>query len=210
MKVLLQESRLVLVPETRAEAAELASWRTMHANHVLMVPTDDHRGLALTDLGVREAACREPINIVSTHRDPSIRILSNFATTPFVLDDRTYQTVEGFWQGLRFAEDAERRRLSQVSGIAAKRAGREQPYGDFVTYGGRAVRVGSPDHWWLMERACTAKFTQSDAARAALLATAPRPLEHRVRRDSKSIPGVIMAHIWMRIRAKLLARNPSS
>lgn len=204
MKTLLQDERLVLIPETTAEAAELAAWRERHAQHVLLVPAEQHRGLALADLGVKEAACREPINVISTHRDPGIRILSNFATTPFELDGRPYRTVEGFWQGLRFDDEAERVRLSQATGIVAKRAGRERPYGAFVNYGGCAVRVGSPDHWALMERACQAKFTQSDAARAALVATAPRPLEHRVRRDSKSIPGVIMANIWMRIRARLL------
>jgi hypothetical protein len=54
-----------------------------------------------------------------------------------------------------------------------------------------------------MERACQSKFTQNDEAREALLATGRRPLQHKLRRDSKSIPGVIMADIWMRIRSKL-------
>lgn len=204
MKTLLQNERLILVPESAAEAAELAAWRERHADHVLAVPAAEQRGMALADLGLRAVACNEPINVISNHREASIRLLSNFATTPFEFEGRRYQTVEGFWQGLRFNDEAERERLAQVTGIVAKRAGRERPYGEFVQYGGRSVRVGSPDHWWLMEQACTAKFTQSEIARTALLATHPRPLEHRVRRDSKSIPGVIMASIWMRIRAKLL------
>ena len=54
-----------------------------------------------------------------------------------------------------------------------------------------------------MERACRAKFEQNAEARAALLATGERPLTHIVRRDSKSIPGVVMADIWMRIREGL-------
>jgi hypothetical protein len=45
-----------------------------------------------------------------------------------------------------------------------------------------------------------AKFQQNDLARTALVATGNRPLVHQVRRDSKTIPGVIMAEIWMKIR----------
>jgi hypothetical protein len=54
-----------------------------------------------------------------------------------------------------------------------------------------------------MDRACRAKFTQNWEARSALLATGGRPLVHRMRRDSRTIPGVIMADIWMRIRSSL-------
>jgi predicted NAD-dependent protein-ADP-ribosyltransferase YbiA (DUF1768 family) len=54
-----------------------------------------------------------------------------------------------------------------------------------------------------MKQACRAKFTQNAEARAALLSTGERPLTHRVRRDSATIPGVIMADIWTRIRATL-------
>ena len=54
-----------------------------------------------------------------------------------------------------------------------------------------------------MEAACRAKFAQNEVARAALLATGSRPLTHVVRRDSRAIPGVIMASIWMRIRSDL-------
>jgi len=55
----------------------------------------------------------------------------------------------------------------------------------------------------MMERACWAKFSQNEDARAALLATSPRPLTHVMRRDSMTIPGAIMAEIWMRLRARL-------
>jgi hypothetical protein len=54
-----------------------------------------------------------------------------------------------------------------------------------------------------MRRACAAKFTQDDAALAALLSTGTRPPAHRMRRDSRSIPGAMLSQIWMDIRAKL-------
>ncbi len=55
----------------------------------------------------------------------------------------------------------------------------------------------------LMRRACAAKFSQNESAREALLSTGDRPLTHKIKRDSQTIPGVIMADIWMRIRTRL-------
>ena len=37
----------------------------------------------------------------------------------------------------------------------------------------------------------------------ALVGTGDRPLMHKTRRDSRTIPGVVMADIWMRIRRTL-------
>jgi len=37
-----------------------------------------------------------------------------------------------------------------------------------------------------------------------LLATGERPLVHHVPRDSRTIPGVIMAEIWMALRSELI------
>ena len=54
-----------------------------------------------------------------------------------------------------------------------------------------------------MECACEAKFSQHEEARRALLNTKERPLVHKTRRDSRTIPGVIMAEIWTRIRSRL-------
>jgi predicted NAD-dependent protein-ADP-ribosyltransferase YbiA (DUF1768 family) len=90
-----------------------------------------------------------------------------------------------------------------LSGRQARKAGFEAAYGTTVNYAGETIPVGTWQHWALMERACTAKFTQNGDAREALMATGHRPLQHRMRRDSRSIPGVIMADIWMRIRGKL-------
>ncbi len=76
------------------------------------------------------------------------------------------------------------------------------------------MALGSPDgkpaypnqmtqHWQLMRRACRAKFEQNAGARAALLGTGSRPLVHCIRPDSRTIPGVIMADIWMKLRTIL-------
>lgn len=72
-----------------------------------------------------------------------------------------------------------------------------------VIYRAQAIQVGTWAHWQLMKRACRAKCSQHPEARRALAATGERPLSHRTRHDSRTIPGVIMAEIWMTIRRQL-------
>jgi predicted NAD-dependent protein-ADP-ribosyltransferase YbiA (DUF1768 family) len=203
MKVILKAGVLILVPETGAETAELHGWKTETAGHVLFALQDAGSGLALMDMGAKSDACNEPIQVSSQVIDPAIALIGNFADTPFVLDACGYASVESFWQGLKFEREADRRRVGALPGRQARKAGEEAGYGSTVTYAGEAIPVGTWQHWALMERACLAKFTQNGDAREALLATGDRPLQHKMRRDSRSIPGVIMAEIWMRIRTKL-------
>jgi predicted NAD-dependent protein-ADP-ribosyltransferase YbiA (DUF1768 family) len=201
MRTLLQANRLVLIPETEDEREALASWRAAHEGFVFASQPNSGEGAMLASLGPRPQACREPINVTSTSPDP-IRLISNFAPTPFGLDAVHYACVEAFWQSLRFPEQ-ERAAIAALDGGAAKRASERQPYGGSVTYGGVAIPVGTYEHWQLMRRACRAKFEQNVSARSALLGTGDRPLVHVVRHDSRTIPGVIMASIWMALRAEL-------
>lgn len=145
----------------------------------------------------------EPINIAFDATPMPLRLISNLAETSFEFDGRFYSSVEGFWQGLKFPGDADRERLACLAGHTAKSAGPKSEPGDRIVYEGREVVVGTVDHWALMERASRAKFEQDDDARAALVSTGSRPLVHKVPIDSRAIPGVIMADIWMRIRASL-------
>jgi predicted NAD-dependent protein-ADP-ribosyltransferase YbiA (DUF1768 family) len=157
----------------------------------------------LIDLGPRPDACREPINVTARSPDAMIRLISNFAHTPFELDGNTYASIEAFWQGLKFP-DAERRRLvSRLHGLEARNTGFDAEASDTLIYHGRTIRVGTSDHWHLMYLACRAKFSQHEQARAALMGTGDRPLIHKTRRDSRTIPGVVMADMWMRIRRTL-------
>jgi predicted NAD-dependent protein-ADP-ribosyltransferase YbiA (DUF1768 family) len=203
MRVILKDQILIVVPENADDELELAVWKEGRENHVLHV-AGRGTGLALTDLGPNEVVCREPINITSRSPAP-LDVISNFAPTPFDLDGERYASVESFWQGLKFATRRERREIAELPGPAARKAGEKVGYGATIEYAGVEIVVGTWAHWQLMQRATEAKFAQNEAAREVLLATAPRPLTHRTRRDSKAIPGVIMADIWMRLRAKLLA-----
>lgn len=211
MRVLFKQSLVVMVAETDAEKDALAAWRPGHCGHVFHARPDAKEGgvsLVLDDLGERLDACREPINVVSTSADPAVRMISNFAESPFALDGVRYRSVESFWQGLKFPSLQERNRIAALDGKQAQAAGRRQGYPEAIDYLGARILPGGPEHWRLMEAACRAKFAQNAEARAALLATGDRPLVHRVRRDSRAIPGIVMADIWMRTRRRL-RRNPA-
>lgn len=202
VKVLLKQGLIILVAETDVERDALATWRPAHAGHVFHAREGaaDSASLVLDDLGARLDACREPINVVSASADPSARMIGNFAEAPFTLGGVRYRSVESFWQGLKFPSAEDRARLAAMDGPQARAAGRRQGYPARIAYEGAEILPGGPDHWRLMEAACRAKFAQNADARAALLATGDRPLVHRLRRDSRMIPGVVMADIWMRTR----------
>jgi predicted NAD-dependent protein-ADP-ribosyltransferase YbiA (DUF1768 family) len=201
MKTLLQRDHLVLISESPDELAALNAWRATYDGFVFVMLPNAGSGVSLRALGPQADACREPINVTGSSPEP-IRLIANFAATPFELDGTTYACVEAFWQSLRFPL-AERPRIAALDGPAAKRASEQMPYGATIEYGGETIPVGAYAHWQLMRRACMAKFQQHDAARSALLGTGTRPLVHQVRHDSRTIPGVIMADIWMRIRTIL-------
>ena len=203
MKTILRSDRLVLVPENAAEAEQLASWKAAALDQVMTLDQNIGSGMSIKQLGHFADVCREPINVTSRHSDRAIRCIANFADTPFELDGLDYQSVESFWQGLKTEDPRERRRIAGLSGAQSKSDRSIPGYSAALEYNGARIVVGTWDHWRLMHRACLAKFQQHDGAREALLATGVRPLIHRVRRDSKVIPGVIVADIWMAIRKRL-------
>jgi predicted NAD-dependent protein-ADP-ribosyltransferase YbiA (DUF1768 family) len=203
MRALVKSGVIVLVPETDDDMDTFAGWRESAAEHVFVLRAQERGGTVLHDLGPRADACREPLNIRSRSADWRVRLISNFAPAPFELDGRDYGSVEAFWQGLKFPSAADRRRVAELHGGAARRAGEEAIPAESFKYEGQRIMPGTHAHWKLMERACWAKFTQHDETRAALVATGSRPLTHVMRRDSTTIPGAIMSEIWMRIRTRL-------
>ncbi len=205
MIVRLRDGMLIVTPQ---EGETLADWLDANAGQVFRLSAIKGGSALLQAIGPEAEACRIPINITSQTPEP-LRLISNFAHTPFELDGLAYESIEGFWQGLKFPDEADRRRLAALYGPAARDAGYHAPAADTFVYQGETARVGTFDHWRLMERACRAKFARNAAAREALLSTRGRPLVHQVKRDSKNIPGVIMAAIWMRIRERLLRTEPA-
>jgi predicted NAD-dependent protein-ADP-ribosyltransferase YbiA (DUF1768 family) len=208
MKVRVKNNLLIVTAETPEEQVAVAAWAAGMNGHVFSLTHQDERTFRLANLGPRADACREPINIISRSPDPAVKLISNLAHTPFELDGLDYGSVEAFWQGLKFPENARRREIAPLFGHEARRAGFDAPKDDTVKYQGKTIRVGTADHWQLMVAACWAKFNQHEAARKALLETKERPLMHRTKHDSRNIPGAIMADIWMRVRRGLVKRLP--
>jgi predicted NAD-dependent protein-ADP-ribosyltransferase YbiA (DUF1768 family) len=204
MKVILEKGKkmpfVVVVAECLEESAGLALWSKGREGHMFKLQINGEQSFTLHDKGRSEDACREPINALFTSSDPAVRLLSNLADTPFVLDGQLYGSVEGFWQGLYFTDEADRKRMAQLHGKKAKFSGRKTSGVDHIEYNGVSVRIGTFDHWQMMKRACSAKFSQHPEARRALLTTGDRPIVHKVRKDSKTIPGVIFADILMKVR----------
>ncbi len=205
MKLSLQNGVLGLSAETEAERAICALLMAADG-HVFRLHCATERGFALAELGPEDDACRAPLNITRSVAAP-FQPISNLAHTPFDLDGRPYASIEGFWQGLKFEDPAERRRIAKLSGAEAREAGHPVGQPPVFVHGGNSIAAGSPEHWQLMRRACAAKFDQHAGARAALKATGQRWLTHRVRRDSRTIPGAIMAQIWMDLRAGIFAER---
>lgn len=201
MKLSFQNDVIGLSAET-PEEVEICALLVAADRHIFQLHASSERGMAFSLIGPEDSARRAPINIVQSIA-PRFAPISNLAHTPFEFEGQRYASIEGFWQGLKRSEPVERRAMARLWGSEAKEVGSRVDQPSAFDWQDVAIAAGSPEHWALMRAACMAKFSQNEEARAALLATEERWLTHKVRRDSRTIPGAIMADIWMRIRAHL-------
>jgi predicted NAD-dependent protein-ADP-ribosyltransferase YbiA (DUF1768 family) len=210
MIVRLKKNLLIVSAESEQERQSLVAWAGELDGNVFLLKLQDGQTFRLTNLGSEADVRREPINVTSRSREPVIQLISNFSHTPFELDGIHYGSIEAFWQGLKFPEESRRLEIAPLFGKDAMRAGRVAAKVSTFEYKGQTIRVGTSAHWRLMKLACLAKFSQHEPARDALISTGERPLVHLTRKDSRTIPGVIVADIWMRIRYRLLHPYPKS
>ena len=201
MRAILKPGFLIVAPDDVEDVTAIQAWRKAHRRHYLRLREHSGRGMALRSLG--DPTLDIPINVTARHADRRIQLISNFAATPFDLDGQRYESGEGFWQSLKFRDPARRSAVANLAGVEANRAGAHPDEVEIVRYAGQSIMTGSFEHWKLMERACRAKFEQNQTARKTLLSTLPRELIHKPRRDSQTIPGAVMARIWMSIRHSL-------
>lgn len=118
-------------------------------------------------------------------------ILSNFAHTPFEYRGRHYESMEGFWQSLKYPESEDdyrnevywahtREEVQNMVGYTAKKAGYHANYNmddlgiSWVTFEGRKIYSkvwGKGEHYYLIKQAIFEKIEQNPEVRRVLKAT---------------------------------------
>jgi predicted NAD-dependent protein-ADP-ribosyltransferase YbiA (DUF1768 family) len=153
-------------------------------------------------------------------------LLSNFAHTPFVFRGKRYESLEGFWQMMKYPEGAEdprttfpgitwmhtREAVSQMIGFEAKDAGKLASRNmrkmgiDWVTFEGRrmAYRIQERgEHFDLIVEATRAKVQQNADVRDVLLSTGDLVLRPDHHQAHDAPPARRYCDILMMIRDEL-------
>lgn len=160
------------------------------------------------EINLKEKYLEEIINIGFEGKTKTEQMLSNLAHTPFELHGQIYESVEAFWQGLKFPDEKKREEIAQLWGIEAKKTGRKAPKVTEFEYQGEKFKVGSKEHQNLMKQALKAKFEQNPQALNLLLATGKKKVTHIlinpqngfVHPDSQTIPGKTFCGFLMELR----------
>lgn len=160
----------------------------------------------------------------------SLGVLSNFASTPFALDGRRYQAVEGFWQMMKFPENDQDPRANvpgvtwphtrdQVANMIAFDAKDAGKFGsevmkkmgiNWVTYLGRQMEYRTSqkgEHYDLIVRAMWAKLEANPEVKQILLRTGDLILKPDHHQEADASPAWKYHEIWMDIRARLAAKK---
>jgi predicted NAD-dependent protein-ADP-ribosyltransferase YbiA (DUF1768 family) len=134
-----------------------------------------------------------PGEVILSKRN-ELGLLSNFAPTPFVLREKKYASLEGFWQMMLYPEGADdprakfpgvtwkytREQVANMTAFDAKAAGalaeeNMKKMGiDWVTFEGRQFKYRSAEpgeHYRLIVEATRAKVEQNPEVKTVLLAT---------------------------------------
>ncbi len=153
-------------------------------------------------------------------------ILSNFAATPFEFHGKTYASVEGFWQMMKYPEGPDdlrrknpkilwpytREQVAQMTAFEAKKAGSLANANmkilkiNWVTFEGKKLIYREPkkgEFYQLIYEAEWSKLKQNPQVREILLKTGDLKLrpDHKV--EAEAAPAWRYYEIWMEIRAQL-------
>ena len=155
-------------------------------------------------------------------------LLSNFSHTPFNFEGKTYQSVEGLWQSMKYPENKEDIRMTwvgaewkfkrdiveQMIAFDAKKAGSlasknmKKQNENWVSYKGKKMTYKTSEkgeHYNLIKKIMWAKILQNPKIKKILLKTKNLKLipDHKVKADAP--PAWLYNVIWMEIRSKLQA-----
>jgi len=151
-----------------------------------------------------------PLNVASHAAEEIGRHLSNFTARRFTLDGRSYVSIEGWYQGLKWPEAAKRAEMAKLSGSRAKNAGDGAPKSATFVCGGQTFVFGSPEHHALIKTAIRASLNQNPEVKAAFIETHRRPIVHQLGRPERagsSLPGTKFASILEEIREEFVAER---
>jgi predicted NAD-dependent protein-ADP-ribosyltransferase YbiA (DUF1768 family) len=158
-------------------------------------------------------------------------VLSNFAPTSFKFHGKTYASVEGLWQSLKYPEgpgDARakfpglvwkyaREEVSRLVAFEAKAAGDSANENmkrmgiNWVSFEGKQMTYRTPekgDHYRLVVEALREKLKQNRSVQEALLATGDLKLLPDHPQDAATPPAWRYQDIWMELRRELKGRGP--
>lgn len=138
-------------------------------------------------------------------------VLSNFASTPFKIDGISCTCSEAFIQSLKCSNTEEQIEFCSLSGQEAWEKGAKLT--DRVFMAGNIWWLGTPyvlhseQHFEVVKRGLFAKFSQSEIARGALLASGNAMLIHdygQLPGKNQSLPVEVFCKIVSGLRAEFL------
>ncbi len=152
-------------------------------------------------------------------------IFSNFAATPFIFEEKSYASLEGFWQMMKFPDDLisqdprnsypwtlTREAVSQLTGFEAKEAGNEgskvmKDLGiNWVSYKGEQMPyrvLEKARHYDLILAATREKLAQTEGLKELLLKTGTLQLKPDHHQGEDTPPAWKYYEIWMLLRDEL-------
>ncbi|MCC6468012.1 MAG: hypothetical protein IT563_06800 [Alphaproteobacteria bacterium] len=151
----------------------------------------------------------KPINISSASTEEIGRRMANFGATPFTLDGWRYASVESFYVGLKFLDDAERRRIAKLPARDAYAYGKGSTLTE-TEYQDRRFALGGSEHHALIARAIRAKLAEHPKLARDFAATHPRPIIHdtgRPERPGTFMPAAALCRILTALRDELVANG---
>jgi predicted NAD-dependent protein-ADP-ribosyltransferase YbiA (DUF1768 family) len=137
-------------------------------------------------------------------------VLSNFAETPFVFDGVTCRCSEAFIQSLKITDPVKQKDFCSLSGQEAWERGSKETENVFsnkaIWWLGKKYPLHSNEHFALVKRALIEKYSQSDIAKEALLASIGTELVHefgKPKGEKQSLPIEQFCRIVAEIRDEL-------
>jgi predicted NAD-dependent protein-ADP-ribosyltransferase YbiA (DUF1768 family) len=210
-------------PVSRSPAELLAERTNYPAHWWRPVPTNDAPAWEI----LPQAA--GPGEVILSKRN-ELGLLSNFAATPFTFHGKRYASLEGFWQMMKYPENANdpratfpglhwaytREQVAQLTAFDAKHAGdlaskNMQRMGiTWVTFEGKRMEYKSAvpgAHYRLIVAATRAKVRQNPDVKKVLLATGDLILRPDHYQEPDAPAAWRYYDILMQIRAELQRRS---